>query len=128
MPVKHTNDAKAACLAELYHGVCTDVEDFCYIWLSYGIGGGAVVGGNPHLGRVQGAGEWGGLFPKSNCRPSGQDLFDTLKEAGVPIGKLSDIGLEHLKMPLFILGAIAPQNKSNGCALLLRGHLIPKPS
>ena len=50
--------------------------------------------------RNAGAGEWGGLFPKSNCRPSGQDLFDTLKEAGVPIGKLSDIGLEHLKMPI----------------------------
>ncbi|MDE0783172.1 MAG: ROK family transcriptional regulator [Planktomarina sp.] len=100
MPVKHTNDAKAACLAELYHGVCTDVEDFCYIWLSYGIGGGAVIGGNLHLGRVKGAGEWGGLFPKSNSRPSGQDLFDTLKEACVPIGKLNDIGLEHLKMPI----------------------------
>jgi predicted NBD/HSP70 family sugar kinase len=100
MTVKHMNDAKAACLAELYHGVCTDVEDFCYIWLSYGIGGGAVVGGNPHLGRVKGAAEWGGLFPKSDPRPSGQDLFDTLRDAGVPLVKLSNFGLEHLDMPI----------------------------
>ncbi|WP_298822738.1 ROK family transcriptional regulator [uncultured Roseibium sp.] len=100
MPVKHMNDAKAACLAELYHGVCTDVEDFCYIWLSYGIGGGAVVRGNPHLGRLKGAAEWGGLFPKTKPRPSGQDLFDTLATAGNPIEKLSDIGQEHLGLPV----------------------------
>ena len=89
--------------------------------------GGAVVSGNPHLGRVKGAGEWGGLFPKSNSRPSGQDLFDTLKEACVPIGKLSDIGLEHLKMPIVHSWRERAAKQISGCALLLQEHLIPKP-
>jgi predicted NBD/HSP70 family sugar kinase len=98
MPVHHMNDAKAACLAELYHGACTGMRNFCHIWLSYGIGGAAVVEQRPYFGRNNGAAEWGGLFPKSQPRPSGQDLLDTLTAAGVAIDKLSDIADHHLEM------------------------------
>lgn len=63
MPVHHMNDAKAACLAELYHGAARELRTFCHIWLSYGIGGAAVVDQRPFLGRNNGAAEWGGLFP-----------------------------------------------------------------
>lgn len=100
MPVHHMNDAKAACLAELYHGACTGVRNFCHVWLSYGIGGGAVVDQRPYFGRNNGAAEWGGLFPKSQPRPSGQDLLDTLAAAGLAVGKLSDIEERHLNMPV----------------------------
>ena len=100
MSVSHMNDAKAACLAELHHGACSDVENFCYIWLSYGIGGGAVLAGNLNLGRLKGAAEWGGLFPKSAPRPSGQDLFDTLRTSGVNIERLNDINDQHLELPV----------------------------
>lgn len=100
MPVHHMNDAKAACLAELYYGVCTDVQNFCYIWLSYGIGGGAVIGQRPYLGSDNRAAEWGGLFPKSQMRPSGQDLLDRLAAADVPVRRLSDLTDAHLEHPV----------------------------
>ena len=47
----------------------------------------------PYFGRNDGAAEWGGLFPKSQPRPSGQDLLDTL---GLNVDKLSDIKDHHL--------------------------------
>lgn len=100
MPVRHMNDAKAACLAELYHGACKDVRTFCHIWLSYGIGGAAVVDQKPYLGRNNGAAEWGGLFPKSEPRPSGQDLLDTLDAAGEGIARLADFSDGHLDLPV----------------------------
>jgi predicted NBD/HSP70 family sugar kinase len=100
MPVHHMNDAKAACLAELYYGVCTDVQNFCYIWLSYGIGGGAVIGQRPYIGSNNRAAEWGGLFPKSQMRPSGQDLLDRLQAARVPVQRLSDLNDDHLDHPV----------------------------
>lgn len=99
MPVQHMNDAKAACLAELYHGAAQDLRSFCYIWLSYGIGGAAVVDQRPYLGRNNGAAEWGGLFPKSQPRPSGQDLLDTLEGAGIHLDRLSAFGTSHLGLP-----------------------------
>jgi predicted NBD/HSP70 family sugar kinase len=98
MPVHHMNDAKAACLAELHHGAARDLRTFCYIWLSYGIGGAAVIDQRPFLGRNNGAAEWGGLFPKSRPRPSGQDLLDTMAAEGVPIARLSDFGPQHLEL------------------------------
>ncbi len=98
MPVHHMNDAKAACLAELYHGAAREVGSFCHIWLSYGIGGAAVIDQRPHLGRRNGAAEWGGLFPKSRPRPSGQHLLDVLAGEGVVLDRLSDIGEAHLSL------------------------------
>ena len=95
MPVHHMNDAKAACLAELYHGACTGMRNFCHIWLSYGIGGAAVLDQRPYFGRNNGAAEWGGLFPKSQPRPPGQDLLDIL---GLNVDKLSVIKDHHLDM------------------------------
>jgi predicted NBD/HSP70 family sugar kinase len=97
MPVQHMNDAKAACLAELHHGTARNLKNFCYIWLSYGIGGAAVVDQRPYFGRNNGAAEWGGLFPKSQPRPSGQDLLDVLGRAGLPLERLSDFTDEHLE-------------------------------
>jgi predicted NBD/HSP70 family sugar kinase len=102
MPVRHLNDGKAACLSELYYGACKDVQNFCHIWLSYGIGGAAVVDGRLNLGLNNGAAEWGGLFPKSQPRPSGQDLLDTLAATGMPLERLSDIDDSHLAMPTVI--------------------------
>lgn len=98
MPVQHMNDAKAACLAELYHGAAREVRTFCQIWLSYGIGGAAVIDQRPHLGRRHGAAEWGGLFPKSKPRPSGQHLLDTLAATGMVLERLSDVDDRHLAL------------------------------
>lgn len=100
MPVQHQNDAKAACLAELYFGAARHLQNFCYVWLSYGIGGGAVVDQRPYLGRNNGAAEWGGMFPKSKPRPSGQNLLDTLAGAGQEVSRLQDIDQSHLALPV----------------------------
>jgi predicted NBD/HSP70 family sugar kinase len=98
-PVFHINDAKAACLAELYYGACKSYQNFCYIWLSYGIGGAAVVNQDLYLGHNFAAAEFGGLFPKSKPRPSGQDLLDTLRASGQEIDRLSDVEDRHLELP-----------------------------
>jgi predicted NBD/HSP70 family sugar kinase len=103
MSVRHMNDAKAACMAELYHGACRDLSNFCHIWLSYGIGGAAVVDQRPYLGRNNLAAEWGGLFPKSRPRPSGQDLLDTLAGEGIEIERLNDLDDSHLALPVVTL-------------------------
>ena len=102
MSVQHMNDAKAACLAELYHGAAREVQNFCHIWLSYGIGGAAVVDQRPYLGRNNLAAEWGGLFPKSKPRPSGQDLLDTLATVGIKLGRLADVNEEHLALSVVL--------------------------
>lgn len=100
MPVRHMNDAKAACMAELYHGACRNFRNFCHIWLSYGIGGAAIVDQKPYLGRNNLAAEWGGLFPKSQPRPSGQDLLDVLGREGFALDRLSDLNDSHLALPV----------------------------
>ncbi|GGL76854.1 ROK family transcriptional regulator [Wenxinia marina] len=100
MPVRHMNDAKAACMAELYHGACRGLSNFCHVWLSYGIGGAAIVDQQPYLGRNALAAEWGGLFPKSRPRPSGQDLLDVLAAEGIVLDRLSDLRDDHLELPV----------------------------
>ena len=100
MPVYQLNDAKSACLGEMLFGACKPVQNFCYIWLSYGIGGAAVIGQSLYLGRDQTAAEFGGLFPKSQPRPSGQDLLDTLARAGQVFSRLEDIPPETITGPV----------------------------
>ena len=99
-PVSHMNDAKAAGLAELYYGACRTLDSFCLVWLSYGIGGAAVIDHRLYLGSNKDAAEFGGLFPKSQPRPSGQDLMDSLRNAGMEIRRLSDIGDAQLELPV----------------------------
>lgn len=98
-PVYHINDAKAACTAELYYGTCKSYQHYCYIWLSYGIGGAAVINQSLYLGHNQAAAEFTGLFPKSKPRPSGQHLLDTLVSEGFDIERLDQLTLEHLEAP-----------------------------
>jgi len=99
-PVYHINDAKAACLAELYYGACKSYQNFCYIWLSYGIRGAAVVNQDLYLGHNFASAEFGGLFPKSKPRPSDQYLLDTLRADGQKIDRLSSINNSHLELPV----------------------------
>lgn len=91
MPVRHMNDAKAACLAEVLYGGCRELQTVCQFWLSYGIGGAAVIGRQLYLGANGAAAEFGGFFPKSRPRPSGQDLLDTLAAAGQRFERLEDL-------------------------------------
>lgn len=100
MPVYHMNDGKVAGLAELQYGSCKSLKNFCYIWLSYGIGGAAIINQNLYMGNNNNAAEFGGIFPKSKPRPSGQDLLNTLADVGLNFDRLEDIPDELLETPV----------------------------
>lgn len=91
MPVHHENDGKAAALNELYYGVGKRRDNFVLVLLTYGIGGGIVLRRSLYRGAHRNAAEFGGIFPKSLPRPSGQDLCDLLRDNGLPITRLSDL-------------------------------------
>jgi predicted NBD/HSP70 family sugar kinase len=101
-PVHHENDGKAVILSELYYGVGRTLSNFAMIWLTYGIGGGVVVERHLYRGAHRNAGEFGGLFPKSNARPSGQDLCKTLNDGDIQIKRLKDIGEHYADHPRMI--------------------------
>ena len=66
------NDADAAALGEFYFGAAKGVDDFIYITLSTGIGGGIVMDGKIHTGAIGAAGEVGHMTiddkgPICNC-------------------------------------------------------------
>ncbi|MCA0423614.1 MAG: ROK family protein [Proteobacteria bacterium] len=101
-PVHRFNDAKAICLAELFYGACRTYRNIAFVWLSYGIGGAVVLERQLYMGQSRNAAEFGGLFPHSQPRPSGQDLLDTLNVAGLNLSRLSDIGEQHRNLPVTI--------------------------
>lgn len=101
-PVHHENDGKAVILSELYYGVGRNLSNFAMIWLTYGIGGGVVVGRHLYRGTHRNAGEFGGLFPKSYPRPSGQDLCKVLAGAGIDIARLKDIDEGYVDHPRMV--------------------------
>ena len=100
MPVHHENDGKAAALNELYYGVGKRRDNFVLILLTYGIGGGIVLRRSLYRGAHRNAAEFGGIFPKSQPRPSGQDLCDLLHASGIDVARLSDIDADHLEHPI----------------------------
>jgi predicted NBD/HSP70 family sugar kinase len=100
MPVFHENDGKAVALSELYYGAGRAVRNFAMVWLSYGIGGAVVIQRHLYRGANRNAGEFGGLFPKSSARPSGQDLCDLLSKDGIEIHRLDDIGEDLADHPV----------------------------
>jgi glucokinase len=58
-PVFIDNDVNACALAERRFGVCKNTEDFLWITVSNGIGGGLVLGGEVYAGHFGNAGEIG---------------------------------------------------------------------
>lgn len=66
------NDADAAALGEFYFGAAKGVDDFIYITLSTGIGGGIIIDGKIYTGAIGAAGEVGHMTindkgPICNC-------------------------------------------------------------
>ena len=92
MPVWIENDGAAAVLAEYYQ---TDIigryRSVLVLFLGHGVGGGVIAERDLFLGEHGNAGEIGRLFPAGKPRPSGIDLIQTLRSAGVAIDSLSDV-------------------------------------
>jgi predicted NBD/HSP70 family sugar kinase len=61
LPVSISNDATAACGAELTFGSGRAYEDFLYIFVGYFAGGGVVINGELHAGRQGNAGALGSM-------------------------------------------------------------------
>jgi predicted NBD/HSP70 family sugar kinase len=69
MPVLLENDATAAAVGEQLYGVGRRLEDFFYIYIGVGIGGGMVLAGHPYRGHAGRAGELGHVVVEPGGRP-----------------------------------------------------------
>ena len=65
-PIAIDNDVNACAMAEKLFGVCTKIDDFLWITVSNGIGGGLVLGGNVYSGATGNAGEFGHINAVEN--------------------------------------------------------------
>ena len=61
LPIYIENDANANAWAEKVFGSCKDTDDFLWLTVSNGVGGGLVLGGRLYVGQCFGAGELGHL-------------------------------------------------------------------
>ena len=79
------NDVNACAIAEKLFGICRDVNDFLWITVSNGIGGGLVLGGDIYRGHFGNAGEIGHFNMVENGEPCGCGNFGCLEaEAAGP--------------------------------------------
>ncbi|MDO1583124.1 ROK family transcriptional regulator [Rhizobium oryzicola] len=88
-PVHVENDANAAAMGELTLGKDGSHEDFVYLYLSEGIGGGLIIGGKLYRGTLGNAGELGALRARGLSRPSFDDLaaWFLAETGGIPEGR-----------------------------------------
>lgn len=124
-PVHHENDGKAVILSELYYGAGKNLANFAMIWLTYGIGGGVVVQRHLYRGSNRNAGEFGGLFPKSHARPSGQDLCNLLANSGITINRLCEIDESYADHPQVMEWLERATDQLRGLALTVARTLDP---
>lgn len=85
------NDAASAALGERLMGIGQTINHFFFAHVGHGIGGGLVINGELYRGAKGNAGIIGVQFPNDEPRPSGQDLFDTLRSAEVEVSDFSDL-------------------------------------
>jgi predicted NBD/HSP70 family sugar kinase len=70
LPVFGENDTTAASIAELFYGVGRHIDDFLYIFMGPGIGGGIVIGGDSVRGPLGNAGDIGLTLVPQSTLPS----------------------------------------------------------
>ena len=66
MPVYIENDVNACAYAEKVFGACRDCDDFLWMTVSNGVGGGLVLGGKVYAGAFGGSGEIGHVIVEDN--------------------------------------------------------------
>ena len=89
-PVLLENNATAAAIGERWYGVGGNINDFFLVFLDHGVGGGVVLGGQPHAGYKGFGGEFGciptrhyGGEPVTEHAAAPGRLMRLLSEAGV---------------------------------------------
>ncbi|MGI6294638.1 MAG: ROK family protein [Armatimonadota bacterium] len=104
------NDATAAALGEARYGAGKRFDDFIYLTVSTGIGGGIIIGGQPYRGRGENAGEIGHtkIIPDGPpCKCGDRGCLEALS-SGTAIARIAkeglpshpDSSLNNLKDPL----------------------------
>lgn len=104
LPVFVENDATAAAIGERFHGTARGLQDFVYLFIGMGLGGGLVLGGQPYRGAWGNAGEVGHMIVEPGGRPcecgnrgcleryvSLHAVFERLHQAGRVARSPSDI-------------------------------------
>jgi predicted NBD/HSP70 family sugar kinase len=100
VPVYVENDAASAALGERILGAAQNFESFIFVHIGHGVGAGIMVDGRLLRGARGNAGMIGIQFPGDRPRPSGQDLFATLKREGIEVDDFADLEtLEILGCP-----------------------------
>ncbi|KNY33271.1 MULTISPECIES: ROK family transcriptional regulator [unclassified Agrobacterium] len=101
------NDANAAAMGELTLGNTAGHENFAYIYLSEGIGGGVIIKNELYRGYLGNAGEIGALRNRNVSRPSFEDLAAwCLKHVGEkPAGRAPDVWTDYLSRNPAVLDA-----------------------
>ena len=74
------NSSTAATLAEMHFGVGQRLSHFAVVHIAFGFGGGLVLERRLYSGAFGRAGEFGGMYPYSEPRPSGRDLLIFLSQ------------------------------------------------
>lgn len=72
------NSSTSATLAEMHFGAGQRLNHFAVLHIAYGFGGGLILQRRLYSGAFGRAGEFGGLFPYADARPSGRDLLQFL--------------------------------------------------
>lgn len=92
-PVMIENDANAAAMGELTLGNPAGHENFAYMYLSEGIGGGLIIRKELYRGNLGNAGEIGALRSRGLSRPSFEDLAHWCSErlGNIPQGRAPDV-------------------------------------
>jgi predicted NBD/HSP70 family sugar kinase len=85
------NDGTCAALGERVHGIGRTADSILFLHIGHGVGAGLMINGRPWRGARGNAGTIGVMYPMSEPRPSGHDLFETLRASGVPINDFNDL-------------------------------------
>lgn len=105
MPVKISNDANCAALAEFVCGAGKDAENLVMISLGTGIGGGIIIDGKIHEGRGS-AGEIGHMsvnFEGEKCRCGEKGCFENYASASALLNMAKTAALENTDSILYKL-------------------------
>jgi len=94
MDVMLENDGRTCAIGERVIGVGAAYRTFMLVHIGHGVGGGIMIDGKPYRGALGNAGILGQFYPYGAPRPSGQDLLETLEQAGFGVADFD--GLENL--------------------------------
>lgn len=89
IPTWAENDGNVAALGENMRGVGRWANNFAYIHLTYGFGGGIIIDGKLMPGRKRNAGEFGGTVPYSHYKISLESLRKEINAFGLNIENVS---------------------------------------